>query len=94
VLLSVKFFCPNGKRLSDKKSLEGQFHKITEIPITALQSSPLSDFGFGKRLLWAQNRNTKCKEDLAYSLLGIFDILIPVIYREGKENVFRRLNRE
>merc|ERR1711964_185861 len=32
--------------------------------------------------------------DLAYSLLGIFDISIPVIYGEGKENAFRRLNRE
>lgn len=36
----------------------------------------------------------KREEDLAYSLLGIFDISIPVIYGEGKENAFRRLNRE
>jgi hypothetical protein len=43
---------------------------------------------------WARNRETKREEDLAYSLLGIFDILMPVIYGEGKENAFRRLNRE
>ena len=36
----------------------------------------------------------KREEDLTYSLLGIFDISIPVIYGEGKENAFRRLNRE
>jgi WD40 repeat protein len=45
-------------------------------------------------VLWARDRDTKREEDLAYSLLGIFDISIPVIYGEGKENAFRRLNRE
>jgi hypothetical protein len=92
---SVEFFCPNGKRLGDKKSLEQQLYKITGIPVPALRSSsPLSNFSFDERVLWARNRDTKREEDLAYSLLGIFDISIPVIYGEGKENAFRRLNRE
>jgi WD40 repeat protein len=89
-----EFFSLNGNRLGDKKSLEVQLHKITEIPVLALRGRPLSDFSFDERVLWAQNRNTKREEDLAYSLLGIFDISIPVIYGEGKENAFRRLNRE
>ncbi|PVH69230.1 HET-domain-containing protein [Cadophora sp. DSE1049] len=90
----VEFFSLNGNRLGDKKSLEGQLHKITGIPVLALQGRPLSDFSFGERVLWARNRDTKREEDLAYSLLGIFDISMPVIYGEGKENAFRRLNRE
>jgi len=81
-------------RLGDKKSLEGQIHKITRIPISALRGSPLSCFSFDQRVSWARNRETKREEDLAYSLLGIFDISMPVIYGEGKENAFRRLNRE
>jgi hypothetical protein len=56
--LSVKFFCPNGKRLGDKKSLERQLHKITGIPVSALQGSPFSNFSFNERVLWAQNRGT------------------------------------
>ena len=32
---SVEFFCFNGNRLGDKKSLEGQLHKITGIPVSA-----------------------------------------------------------
>jgi hypothetical protein len=93
--LSVEFFCPNGKRLGDKKSLEQQLYKITGIPVSALRSSsPLSSFSFDERVLWAQNRDTKRKEDLAYSLIGIFDISMPVIYGEGKENALRRLKRE
>jgi WD40 repeat protein len=37
---------------------------------------------------------TNREEDVAYSLLGILDISLPVIYGEGKDNAFRRLNRE
>jgi hypothetical protein len=91
---SVEFFCSNGNRLGDKKSLEGQLHKITGIPISALQGSPLSEFSFDERISWAQIRETKREEDKAYSLLGILDISMPVIYGEGKANAFRRLNRE
>ena len=90
----VEFFSLNGNRLGDKKSLEVQLHEITGIPVLALRGRPLSDFSFDERVLWARNRDTKREEDLAYSLLGIFDISIPVIYGEGKENAFRRLNRE
>tara|TARA_R110002060_G_scaffold74697_3_gene84079 strand:+ start:312 stop:1220 length:909 start_codon:yes stop_codon:yes gene_type:complete len=90
----VEFFSLNGNRLGDKTSLEVQLHKITGIPVLALRGRSLSDFSFDERVLWARNRNTKREEDLAYSLLGIFDISIPVIYGEGKENAFRRLNRE
>jgi WD40 repeat protein len=90
----VEFFSLNGIRFGDKKSLEVQLYKITGIPVLALRSRPLSDFSFDERVLWARNRDTKREEDLAYSLLGIFDISIPVIYGEGKENAFHRLNRE
>jgi hypothetical protein len=90
----VEFFSLNGNRLGDKKSLEVQLHKITGIPVLALRGRPLSDFSFDERVSWARNRDTKREEDLAYSLLGIFNISIPIIYGEGKENAFRRLNRE
>jgi len=43
---------------------------------------------------WADTRQTTREEDMAYSLLGIFDVHMPLIYGEGKENAFRRLNRE
>ena len=45
-------------------------------------------------MLWTRSRETKREEDLVYSLLGIFNISILIIYGEGKENAFRRLNRE
>jgi hypothetical protein len=91
---SVEFFCCNGNRLGDKKSLEKQLYKITGIPVSALQGSPLSEFSFEERISWAKMRETTREEDDAYSLLGIVDISMPVIYGEGRENAFRRLNRE
>jgi hypothetical protein len=39
-------------------------------------------------------RETKHKEDMAYSLLGVFGIFLPLIYREGQENAFWRLQEE
>ena len=43
---------------------------------------------------WVENRETKRGEDKAYSLLGIFDISMPLIYGEGAEKAFERLKEE
>ena len=91
---SVEFFCFEGKRLGDKKSLERQVHEITGIAIQALQGNPLSDFSVTERLSWAAKRKTTRKEDKAYSLLGIFDVYMPPIYGEGRESAFKRLREE
>jgi hypothetical protein len=80
--------------LGDKKSLERTIYEITGIPVRALQGSPLSNFSVTERLLWAAKRETTREEDKAYSLLGIFNIQIPVLYGEGRENAFKRLRGE
>ena len=92
--VSVEFFSREGKRLGDKKSLEQQVHEITGIPISAFQGSHLSYFSVSERISWAENRETKRKEDKAYSLMGIFNIHMPLIYGEGGEEAFIRLRDE
>jgi len=91
---SVEFFSREGRRLGDKSSLERQVHEITGIAVLALQGGSLSYFGVNERLSWAEHRETTRKEDKAYSLLGIFDIYIPLIYGEGRDNAFIRLRNE
>ena len=91
---SVEFFCSNGERLGDKRSLERQLHEITGIAVPALRGTSLSAFSERDRMLWAGNRQTKCEEDRAYSLLGIFDISMPLVYGEGAEKAFGRLREE
>ncbi|KAL6824111.1 ankyrin repeat-containing domain protein [Trichoderma camerunense] len=47
-----------------------------------------------QRMSWAAHRDTKRKEDLAYCLLGIFNITMPMIYGEGGEQAFFRLQEQ
>jgi len=91
---SVEFFSVEGKRLGDKKSLERQIHEIAGITAQALQGDPLSHFSVYERMSWAAKRETTLEEDAAYSLLGIFDIYMPLIYGEGRKNAFVRLQKE
>ena len=91
---SVEFFSRDRKRLGDKRTLEQQIHEITKIAIPALRGIRLSQFDIGERLSWAENRQTTRKEDKAYSMLGIFDVHMPLIYGEGKEKALKRLRRE
>jgi len=89
--LRVEFFSKEGDWLGDKTTLESQMHNITGIAVKALQGTHLSYFSVDERMSWASNRRTTIEEDHAYCLLGIFEIHMPLIYGEGKENAFRRL---
>jgi len=78
----------------DKQSLGPQIRDITGIPASALYGTPLSDFPVSEREAWVRNRQTKYPEDLAYALLGIFDVHMPLIYGEGLGNAQKRLREE
>ena len=90
----VEFFSPEKDLLGSKQSLEKQINEITGIPISALRGTELSQFSINQKFNWAKNRQTTREEDWAYSLLGIFETSMPVIYGEGKTNAIRRLMNE
>jgi len=92
--ISVEFFSREGQRLGDKRSLKQQIREITGIADSALQGATLSQFTVDERLSWIERRQTKLEEDKAYSLLGIFDVSMPLIYGEGREKAFKRLREE
>ena len=91
---SVEFFSKEGEQLGNKRSLERHIHEVTGIPVKALRGSSLSDFSVPERMSWAEKRETTRKEDKAYSLLGIFDVYMPLIYGEGRENALQRLREK
>ncbi|KAI1146110.1 heterokaryon incompatibility protein-domain-containing protein [Nemania diffusa] len=66
---------------------------ITSIPVGFLKGTPLSEACVAKRMSWAAKRQTTRSEDAAYSLLGIFDINMPLLYGEGPK-AFIRLQEE
>ncbi|KAF2868379.1 heterokaryon incompatibility protein-domain-containing protein, partial [Massariosphaeria phaeospora] len=90
----VEFFSTEGQLIGSKSSRVQEIAEITRIPTEALQGRPLSYFSVEQRMLWTKNRETTLEEDMAYSLLGIFDIHMPLIYGEGKERAFKRLRTE
>ena len=74
--------------------MERRIQSITGIPVSALRGEHLSGFGIDERLSWAKNRATTRQEDGAYSLLGMFDIQMPLLYGEGREKALVRLRKE
>jgi hypothetical protein len=68
--------------------------QLTRIPTEVLlNKTDILRVPIAERMSWASNRQTKRKEDIAYCLLGIFDVSMPLIYGEG-EKAFRRLQEE
>lgn len=53
----------------------------------------LSSYSVAARLSWAAERQTTRREDIAYCLLGLFDVNMPLLYGEGEE-AFKRLLQE
>lgn len=91
---TVKFFSREGLYLGDKVSLESLISFATGIDARALQGAPLDQFSVQKRLSWAKGRRTTRPEDMAYSLLGLFGICMPLLYGEGNEAAMDRLLRK
>ncbi|KAJ3564963.1 hypothetical protein NPX13_g7668 [Xylaria arbuscula] len=91
---AVEFYSREGTWLGDKRSLEHQLRDITGIPARALRGTPLSDFTIAEREAWAHNRQTTYEEDMAYSLSGIFNVYMPVLYGEGRRRALKRLQEE
>ena len=48
----------------------------------------------GRRMAWAAGRQTTKLEDMAYCLIGLFDVSMPMLYGEGSEKAFFRLQEE
>jgi hypothetical protein len=91
---SVEFFSVEGERLGHKHTLVQELHRITGISVEALQGTPLDQFGVDERMSWVETRQTKREEDMVYSLLGIFEVYMPLIYGEGRGNALARLLKE
>jgi hypothetical protein len=89
----VIFFASDWTRIGTKHELSSVISEITGIPERFLLGDDLAEASVAQRMSWAAKRNTTKVEDIAYCLLGIFDIRMPLIYGE-RERAFRRLQEE
>jgi hypothetical protein len=89
----VQFFSKEGVLLGDKHSRVEEISEITNIPTEALTRLSLSEYSIEERMGWARGRKTTREEDQVYSLLGIFEIHIPIMYGEGEDHARKRMKR-
>lgn len=80
--------------LGDRVSLQLVISEITSVGVqylTGLQDARRASVA--RRMSWAAGRQTKREEDIAYCLLGLFSINMPLLYGEGSR-AFLRLQEE
>ncbi|KAL2075931.1 hypothetical protein VTL71DRAFT_874 [Oculimacula yallundae] len=84
----------NRIRFKNELNLKSTISGITSIHIEYLNGKSLSQASIAERMSWASSRKTTREEDVAYSLLGIFGVHIPLLYGEGGIHAFIRLQEE
>jgi hypothetical protein len=96
----VSFYNESWKLIGRKSASREDEHftkllsRVTRINFRVLKSRrSLGDFSVAQRMSWAACRTTTRAEDVAYSLLGLFRVNMPLLYGEGAR-AFVRLQEE
>ena len=87
------FFNSRWEKLASKIELVKLISKRTTVDEGALTGAALSMYSIAERMCWASARTATRREDIAYSLMGIFDVNMPMMYGEG-HRAFERLQEE
>jgi len=91
----LRFYSSDWRSLGSKRTLSTVIENITGVPRSILLGTvKLPAASVAQRMSWAARRDTKREEDQAYCLLGIFDVTMPMIYGEGGERAFLRLQEQ
>jgi hypothetical protein len=91
--ITVIFYSAEWAALGSREFLSQTITEVTGIEDEFLRGRDLRHASVAKRMSWAAFRETARIEDIAYCLLGIFDVNMPLLYGEGKK-AFIRLQQE
>ncbi|KAK1759948.1 heterokaryon incompatibility protein-domain-containing protein [Echria macrotheca] len=86
----VRFYSATWDFIDTKANLCDLISSVTNIDTHILTGGEIETVSVARRMSWASGRKTSRVEDIAYCLLGIFDINLPLIYGEGRK-AFQRL---
>ena len=90
----MQFYDKNWKEIGTKRSLQDAISKATGIQRHVLRGyCSIFECTIAERMCWAANRITGRCEDIAYCLMGIFDVNMPLLYGEGVR-AFQRLQEQ
>ncbi|KAK0725989.1 hypothetical protein B0H67DRAFT_632916 [Lasiosphaeris hirsuta] len=93
------FFTNSWTRIGDKKEMAEAIHEITAIPKSTIveprliRCGGIGHFNVAAMMSWASRRETILIEDMAYCLMGLFGVNMPLLYGEG-DQAFLRLQLE
>jgi hypothetical protein len=86
----VEFYSQDWKRIGTKLGLVEDVHRATGIEKKyILNRSTIQSTPIGRKFGWAAHRKTTRVEDIAYSLLGLVHINMPLLYGEGHRAFYR-----
>ena len=88
------FYDSEWKYVGSKTDLEYEISKVTGVSREVLLNhDALSSVCVARKMSWAADRETTRVEDMAYCLLGLFNVNMPLLYGE-ESKAFRRLQEE
>ncbi|KAF4807338.1 Vegetative incompatibility protein HET-E-1 [Colletotrichum siamense] len=88
------FFSDDWVKIGEKLTLSRPLSVITGIEEDILKGTkPIESASIAKRMSWASHRITTRPEDVAYCLMGLFGVNMPMLYGEG-DRAFLRLQEE
>lgn len=78
----VRFFNSSFEFIGDKHDLLDLLQLTTGIPrsyFSKKRRTPMRDVPIAERMRWASQRKTTRDEDMAYCLMGIFNVNMPLL---------------
>ena len=88
------FFDSGWDFVGDKLEWAERIASITAISTDVITSGGWEACCVAEKMSWAARRTTTRAEDMAYCLLGLFDVNMPLLYGEGGQKAFIRLQEE
>lgn len=92
----VLFYDMNWCFLGSRRDLASFITSVTKIPKHVLDrpryqrvEAVMQGTSVAQRMIWASARVTTREEDIAYCLMGIFDVNMPLLYGEGQKAFIR-----
>ncbi|KAH6679980.1 heterokaryon incompatibility protein-domain-containing protein [Plectosphaerella plurivora] len=89
----IHFYDKEWGLIGKKHEMTSELQSITGVDRFVLQGGSLEEIPAGRRMSWAVDRETTREEDIAYSLFGIFNVNLPLVYGEGPR-AFLRLQEQ
>jgi Heterokaryon incompatibility protein (HET) len=90
----LEFYSSDWVLIGTKLELQDEISQVTGIQKSVLESCNCTNVCVAEKMSWAAHRHTTRDEDMAYSLLGLFDVNMPMLYGEGGRKAFMRLQEE